>query len=205
MKFSLNVSRRDFCGRAAAIGAGLWGAHVSAASPDVLPPSRSLPQELSAALAKDHPLIVMVSLAGCPYCHAARRSYLLPMWREGVPLVQVDMRSAATTVDFQGQRVTHDQLVQQWRISIAPTLLFFGPLTWFSQIDDALWLNCFRCIDIGWNRNFIWLPLSARLRCAFRQQRDACEFALGQRHPVVLVYCDFRMWFWREHFRKIGM
>jgi len=127
MKFSLNVSRRDFCGRAAAIGAGLWGAHVSAASPDVLPPSRSLPQELSAALAKDHPLIVMVSLTGCPYCHAARRSYLLPMWREGVPLVQVDMRSAATTVDFQGQRVTHDQLVQQWRISIAPTLLFFGP------------------------------------------------------------------------------
>ena len=127
MKFSLDVSRRDFCGRVAAIGAGLWGAHVSAASPDVLPPSRSLPQELSAALAKDHPLIVMVSLAGCPYCHAARRSYLLPMWREGVPLVQVDMRSPAITVDFQGQRVTHDQLVQQWRISIAPTLLFFGP------------------------------------------------------------------------------
>jgi hypothetical protein len=42
-------------------------------------------------------------------------------------LVQVDMRSAAATVDFSGQKVTHDQLVQQWRISIAPTLLFFGP------------------------------------------------------------------------------
>ena len=82
---------------------------------------------LAAALAKNHPLIVMVSLAGCPYCHAARRSYLLPMWREGVPLVQVDMRSQTGSVDFNGQRVTHDQLVQQWRISIAPTLLFFGP------------------------------------------------------------------------------
>lgn len=125
-------TRRRFCLGAAScwgIGAGLAVSQGALAAPpsDALPASRSLPQELAAALAKDHPLIVMVSLAGCPYCHAARRSYLLPMWREGVPLVQVDMRSQATTADFNGQRVTHDQLIQQWRISIAPTLLFFGP------------------------------------------------------------------------------
>jgi hypothetical protein len=125
----LHHTRRHFCQRlAACVGAGMTASgHLLAAPPEMLPASRSLPQELAAALAKDHPLIVMVSLDGCPYCHAARRSYLLPMWREGVPLVQVDMRSQATTVDFKGQRVTHDQLVQQWRISIAPTLLFFGP------------------------------------------------------------------------------
>lgn len=125
-------SRRRFCwGVTGVVGAGatlLPSWHVLAAPPsDALPASRSLPQELAQALSHNHPLIVMVSLAGCPYCHAARRSYLLPMWREGVPLVQVDMRSQASTVDFNGQRVTHDQLVQQWRISIAPTLLFFGP------------------------------------------------------------------------------
>jgi hypothetical protein len=126
-------TRRQFCQHATAwMAAGLAcatgaGSGAWAAAPDALPASRSLPQELAAALAKDHPLIVMVSLAGCPYCHAARRSYLLPMWREGVPLVQVDMRSQTGSVDFNGQRVTHDQLVQQWRISIAPTLLFFGP------------------------------------------------------------------------------
>ncbi len=122
-------ARRDWCvGVLSLMAAGMVGAPVSwAATPDALPPSRSLPQELAAALAKDHPLIVMVSLAGCPYCQAARRSYLLPMWREGVPLVQVDMRSQTGTVDLNGQRVTHDQLVQQWRISIAPTLLFLGP------------------------------------------------------------------------------
>jgi hypothetical protein len=125
-------TRRHFCLGAATwlgIGAGGMASHEAfAATPsDALPASRSLPQELAVALAKNQPLIVMVSLAGCPYCHAARRSYLLPMWREGVPLVQVDMRSQAVTVDFNGQRVTHDQLVQQWRISITPTLLFFGP------------------------------------------------------------------------------
>jgi hypothetical protein len=122
-------ARRDLClGAAALLTAGVaCGPPAWAVAPDALPASRSLPQELAAALAKDHPLIVMVSLAGCPYCQAARRSYLLPMWREGVPLVQVDMRSQAGTVDFKGQRVTHDQLVQQWRIAIAPTLLFMGP------------------------------------------------------------------------------
>jgi ribosome modulation factor len=126
----INPLRRQFCLRmASALGAGLLGAGaVPAATPsDALPASRSLPQELALALGKQHPLIVMVSLEGCPYCHAARRSYLLPMWREGVPLVQVDMRSQALTQDFKGQRVTHDQLVQQWRVSIAPTLLFLGP------------------------------------------------------------------------------
>jgi glutaredoxin len=122
------LARRRFCQRTAAVmAAGIaCGPAAWAAAPDALPASRSLPQELAAALAKDHPLIVMVSLAGCPYCHAARRSYLLPMWREGVPLVQVDMRSQTSTVDFNQQRVTHDQLVQQWRVSMAPTLLFWG-------------------------------------------------------------------------------
>ncbi len=122
------ATRRDFCRRAVSlVGAAFaLGSADGAVPSDALPASRSLPQELAAALAKDHPLIVMVSLAGCAYCHAARRSYLLPMWREGVPLVQVDMRSQAVTVGFHQQRVTHDQLVQQWRVSIAPTLLFFG-------------------------------------------------------------------------------
>ncbi len=123
------TARREVClGAAAWLATGLTcGPAASAATPDALPASRSLPQELAAALARNHPLIVMVSLAGCPYCHAARRSYLLPMWREGVPLVQVDMRSPADTVDFNQRRVTHDQLVQQWRVSVAPTLLFLGP------------------------------------------------------------------------------
>ena len=39
----------------------------------------------------------------------------------------MDMRSAQTVRDFDGRMLTHDALVQRWRVSIAPTLLFFGP------------------------------------------------------------------------------
>jgi hypothetical protein len=109
------------------LGLAAVGGQVKAAPSEGLPLSRSLPQELSAALAKHSPLVVMVSLQGCPHCHVARRSHLVPMYREGVPLVQVDMRSPLVTKHFNGQSVTHDQLVQEWRVSIAPTLLFFGP------------------------------------------------------------------------------
>ncbi len=44
-----------------------------------------------------------------------------------MPIVQLDMRSAQTVLDFQGRSTTHEQLIKLWRISIAPTLLFFGP------------------------------------------------------------------------------
>lgn len=79
------------------------------------------------ALRQGRPLVVMVSLEGCPFCRIARQSHLLPMLREGAAIVQVDMRSLQPVRDFDGQMTTHDALVQRWRIPIAPTLLFFGP------------------------------------------------------------------------------
>lgn len=93
----------------------------------LLPPSRALTDELAQALQRGRPLVVMVSLEGCPFCRIARQSHLLPMQREGQVIVQVDMRSAQPVRDFDGRMSTHDALVQRWRIPIAPTLLFFGP------------------------------------------------------------------------------
>lgn len=93
----------------------------------VLPPARSLPEALAAALRQGEPLVVMVSLEGCPFCRIARQSHLAPMHREGGVIVQVDMRSAQTVRDFDGKMTSHDVLVQRWRVTIAPTLLFFGP------------------------------------------------------------------------------
>ncbi|MFM1949119.1 MAG: hypothetical protein RL706_1140 [Pseudomonadota bacterium] len=49
------------------------------------------------------------------------------MQKQGFPIVQVDMRSDRQVIGLQGQPQTHDQLVKQWRVSIAPTLIFFGP------------------------------------------------------------------------------
>ncbi len=69
----------------------------------------------------------MVSLEGCPFCKVARDHYLEPMHRlEGLHVAQVDMRSRTRVQDFQGQSLTHDDLVRRWKIRIAPTVLFFG-------------------------------------------------------------------------------
>ncbi|MFZ9321087.1 MAG: thioredoxin fold domain-containing protein [Hylemonella sp.] len=92
-----------------------------------LPLAVSLQQELAQALAKGQPLVVMVSLDGCPFCKVVRENYLVPLReQEGVPIVQVDMRSALLMRDVRGQSLTHDAQVRQWRIRLAPTVLFFG-------------------------------------------------------------------------------
>ena len=49
------------------------------------------------------------------------------MYRAGVAIVQVDMRNNQPVLDFAGKLTTHDQLTRQWKVSITPTLLFFGP------------------------------------------------------------------------------
>ena len=121
---AFSFERRLFCGTLLACGALPLSAQIS---PAALPSAHALPDELSLALRRGQPLLVMVSLEGCPFCRMARQSHLLPMLREGGAIVQVDMRSAQPVRDFAGQMTTHDALVQRWRISIAPTLFFFGP------------------------------------------------------------------------------
>ena len=94
----------------------------------VLPAPESLADELAKALKSGQPLVVMVSLDGCPFCRVARDNYLEPMRRqEGMPIFQIDMRSAAAVRDFNRVGVTHDQLVRAWKVKVAPTVLFFGP------------------------------------------------------------------------------
>ncbi|MEJ7928911.1 hypothetical protein WG922_02900 [Ramlibacter sp. AN1015] len=92
-----------------------------------LPVPRSLALDLGAALADRKPLVVMVSLAGCPWCAMVREHYLVPLRHaQQLPVVQVDMRSAAAVRDFAGEPRTHDQLVRAWGVKTAPTVLFFG-------------------------------------------------------------------------------
>lgn len=112
-------------GMATILAAGL--SHALAAEPPLLPAAQSLPEELQAALRTGSPLVVMVSLDGCPFCKVARENYLAPMHRQdGLPVVQVDMRSARTLRDFAGATVTHDRMVRAWGVKIAPTVLFLG-------------------------------------------------------------------------------
>jgi len=92
-----------------------------------LPAAQSLPDELARALKNKQPLIVMVSLDGCVFCRQARQSHLSPMALAGTVIVQVDMRNNQPVLDFAGKLTNHDELTRRWKVSITPTLLFFGP------------------------------------------------------------------------------
>ena len=98
-----------------------------AAPAKVLPASQSLRAELSRALALGQPLVVMVSLHGCPWCKLVREHYLAPMHAdEGLPVVQIDWGSAQATQTAAGEPTTHAELVRAWKVTIAPTVLFLG-------------------------------------------------------------------------------
>lgn len=119
---AVGIARRDVLLAAAALPLALPAARAAE-----LPLAHNLKDELAAALARRQPLVVMVSLEGCPFCKVARNNYLAPMHeQEGLHVAQVDMRSRTRVLDFAGKAVTHDDLARQWKIRIAPTVLFFG-------------------------------------------------------------------------------
>ena len=120
-----HISRRHGLGLLMALsGVAAWGQSSRAGH---LPAPQSLQAELANALGKKQILTVMVSLEGCVFCRIARQSHLLPMQKAGGAIVQIDMGSVQSVLDFQGQATTHGQLSKQWKITVAPTLLFFGP------------------------------------------------------------------------------
>ncbi len=122
----LALPRRDVL-RLAALAAWPSWAGSQSLGPAVLPAAHSLRDELVVALKKKQPLVVMVSLEGCPYCRVARQSYLSPMQKNGADIVQLDKNSSQPVQEFSGRWTTHGQLIRQWQISVTPTVLFFGP------------------------------------------------------------------------------
>ena len=96
-------------------------------TPATLPTTDSLQEELANALKKNAPLLVMVSLEGCPFCKVARENYLGPLReQQGLLVFQVDMRSKRPIKNFSGLTLTQDELIRSWGVKVAPTVLFFG-------------------------------------------------------------------------------
>ena len=119
-------SRRQWL--AVALGAAVCAPAAWAQSEHgALPMPASLKDELAAALQQRLPLVVMVSLVGCPFCKVVRESYLRPLRESGQPVVQVDLRDRRRLLDFEGQATTQDEQIRRWGVRIAPTVLFFGP------------------------------------------------------------------------------
>jgi thioredoxin-related protein len=95
-----------------------------------LPSPPSLRAAARAAAAKGEPLVLMTTVAGCPYCDLVRNHYLLPMRRAGqVQAVQLDIRDRRSNLQgFAGNTTTPAEQVAVWKARFAPTVLFFGPL-----------------------------------------------------------------------------
>ncbi|MGB4118316.1 MAG: thioredoxin fold domain-containing protein [Polaromonas sp.] len=100
---------------------------VALAASYTLPIASALDEDLASTVKQGKPLVVMVSLDGCPFCRVVRENFLPSLQREQhLTVVQVDMRKPTAIKDLQGRRTTHDQLTRMWGIKVAPTLLFFG-------------------------------------------------------------------------------
>jgi hypothetical protein len=122
----MNPQRRTLALAPLALGLAML-AGSGRARAATLPAPASLAAALATALARGEPLVVMASLAGCPFCREVRDNYLAPLQREaGLQVVQLDLGSPQPVLDFQEAASSHDRLLRQWKVRLAPTVLFFG-------------------------------------------------------------------------------
>ena len=124
--FSRRQALHAVCAGALASLVQSAGATTPVISPITLPTTESLPASLEQALQVKQPLVVMVSLHGCPFCKVVRENYLHPLRASGLQVVQIDMRNPRALVDFDGSSLTQDAWVKKQGIKLAPTVLFFG-------------------------------------------------------------------------------
>lgn len=94
-----------------------------------LPSPASLRAAAQTAATRGEPLVVMTTLAGCPYCDLVRNHYLLPMRRDNaVHAVQIDIRDRTSNLQgFAGENTTPADQARAWKARFAPTVLFLGP------------------------------------------------------------------------------
>jgi thioredoxin-related protein len=76
------------------------------------------------------PVVLLVSLPGCPYCNLVRQSYLLPMQRETARraiLRQIDLNDTRKVRDFDGTLRSQDAIARARGVRAAPVVFILGP------------------------------------------------------------------------------
>jgi len=92
-----------------------------------VPLTTDLQADVAQARALGVPLLLMFSLDDCPYCMVVREEFLDPMqlsgdYRDRVLMRILDMDGDFVT-DFDGQRVSADDLAVRYGASVAPTVV----------------------------------------------------------------------------------
>jgi len=110
-------------------GAGMSSARSPAlASDTTLPIPDSLLDIAQAAARIGQPLVLLISLPGCPYCELVRRNYLLPARANGLPVWQINMADKLRPLVGFDRKTSHAaEQIAHWKIRLAPTLLFLNP------------------------------------------------------------------------------
>jgi thioredoxin-related protein len=95
-----------------------------------LPFAIDLRSDAAEAARRGVPVLLMVSLPGCPYCNAVRRSYLLPMERNPVKRAivrQIDLNDTRMVRDFDGALRSQDAIARARGVRAAPVVFILGP------------------------------------------------------------------------------
>ncbi len=127
------LTRRHFSAALAGFALHLGTGMSSSLSPawaqeSALPIPDSLPDVAAAATRLGEPLVLLISLRGCPYCELVRRNYLLPARAEGLPVWQINMQDMLRPlVGFDGQSSNAAEQIARWKVLLSPTLLFLNP------------------------------------------------------------------------------
>jgi len=113
----------------AALAGGLLLPTLAWAKDTALPVPVSLPGAAQTAAAKKEPMVLLISLPGCPYCELVRRNYLLPARRDdGLHAWQLNITDRTTPlVGFDGKATTAAAQVAAWKAGFTPTVLFLAP------------------------------------------------------------------------------
>ena len=91
-----------------------------------LPKAQNLQSALQKARAQSMPLVVMVTLDGCPYCKAVRQNYLPEYLEKGFPILDLDLASSSPMQNEFGQSTTPREWARSKGIRLAPTLIWLG-------------------------------------------------------------------------------
>jgi thioredoxin-related protein len=120
------LARRHF---SAALAGGLLLPSLALAVDTALPVPASLPGAAQTAASKKEPMVLLISLPGCPYCELVRRNYLLPARNEsGLEAWQLNINDNSTPLTgFDGKTTTAAAWTKTWKVSFTPTVLFLGP------------------------------------------------------------------------------
>ena len=94
-----------------------------------LPALTSLADDTALVRKTGMPILVLVSIEGCPYCERIRRQHLIPLAREvrpGVLIREVDMQSTRLIRETAGTSVSQAEWARRHAVRFAPTVLLLG-------------------------------------------------------------------------------